>query len=251
MSDLSGRVALITGASRGIGAAIARLLGESGFAVGVNFLKREDRAQEIVAEIETAGGRAMALQADVGDPASVETMVRATTEAYGSIDVLVNNAMGELPSKPFAELVWDDFQLLIDVQIRGTFNCCQSVLPLMENQGRGSIVNIISTYALGAPPARMAAYVTAKSALLGLTRALATEYTGRGIRVNMVSPGPTETDLLESIPDRVKQVMAAQNPMKRLAQPEDCARAVQFLVTDPSEYISGANLVVSGGQVVL
>lgn len=251
MSDSSGRVALVTGASRGIGAATARLLGESGFAVVVNFLKMEDKAQEVVAEIKAAGGRAMAIQADVRNPASVEAMVQATITAYGSIDVLVNNAMGELPAKPFAELVWDDFQTLIDVQIRGAVNCCQYVLPLMENQGRGSIVNIISTYALGTPPARMSAYVTAKSALLGLTKSLAVEYTNKGVRVNMVSPGPTETDLLGSIPSRLKEMMAAQNPMKRLAQPEDCARGVLFLATDQSEYMSGANLVVSGGQVVL
>ncbi|MDA0733975.1 MAG: SDR family oxidoreductase [Chloroflexi bacterium] len=251
MNENSGRVALVTGASRGIGAATARLLGESGFAVGVNFLSMEDKAQEVVASIKATGGRAMALQSDVRDQASVETMIQATVAAYGSIDVLVNNAMGELPSKPFAELVWEDFQTLIDVQIRGAVNCCQSALPLMETQGRGSIVNIISTYALGAPPARMSAYVTAKSALLGLTKALAVEYTAKGIRVNMVSPGPTETDLLGNIPARLKDMMAAQNPMKRLAQPEDCARAVLFLATDQSEYMSGANLVVSGGQVVL
>ena len=251
MRDNSGRVALVTGASRGIGAATARLLGESGFAVGVNFLKMEDRALEVVAEIKAAGGRAMALQADVRDPASVEDMIQATLAAYGAIDVLVNNAMGGLPSKPFAELVWDDFQLLLDVLIRGAVNCCQSVLPLMENQGRGSIVNIISTSAFGTPPARMSAYVTAKSALVGLTKALAVEYTTKGIRINMVSPGATETDLLDSIPIRVKEIMAAQNPMRRLARPEDCAQSVLFLVSDQSEYVSGANIVVSGGQIVL
>lgn len=251
MIDSAGRVAIVTGASRGIGAATARLLGKSGFAVGVNYLSMADSAQEVVARIEATGGRALAIQADVRDQASVEKMVKATQEAYESVDVLVNNAMGELPSKPFNELMWEDFQLLLDVQVHGAVNCCQAVLPLMESQGRGSIVNIISTYALGTPPARMSAYVTAKSALLGLTKVLAVEYTARGIRVNMVSPGPTETDLLGSLPDRVKQVMAAQNPMKRLGRPEDCARTVLFLASDKSEYMSGANLVVSGGQVIL
>jgi 3-oxoacyl-[acyl-carrier protein] reductase len=217
----------------------------------VNYLKSRDKAEAVVAGIKSAGGQAMAVQADVRDLPSVEAMVRTTTEAYGSIDVLVNNAIGELPSKPFGELTWDDFQLLFDVQVRGAFNCCHAVLPWMEKKGRGCIINIISTYALGGPPARMLPYVTAKSALLGFSKGLAAEYTAKGIRINMVSPGPTETDLLGNLPPRVKEFMAAQNPMRRLGRPEDCARTVLFLATDESEYISAANVVVSGGQLVV
>ncbi|MFQ5801458.1 MAG: SDR family NAD(P)-dependent oxidoreductase [Candidatus Methylomirabilales bacterium] len=245
------RVALVTGGSRGIGAATARLLGAHGFAVVVNYLGMRDKAEEVVANIEAVSGRAITVRADVRNLASVETMVRAATEAYGSIDVLVNNAIGEFPSMPFGELVWDDFQLLIDVQVQGTVNCCKCVLPLMEKRRRGSIINVISTYALGSPPPKMLPYVTAKSALLGFSKGLAAEYTAKGIRVNMVSPGPTETDLLGGLPARVKQVMAAQNPMGRLAQPQDCAQTVLFLASDASEYVSGANIVVSGGQVVV
>ena len=251
MSDLNGRVALVTGASRGIGAETARVLGKHGFAVVVNYFRMRDKAEEVVANIEATGGRAMSAWADVRDLASVEAMVRATTEAYGPIDVLVNNAIGELATKPFEDLIWDDFQVLIDVQVRGAVNCCQVVLPLMQEKGRGSIINIISTYALGNPPAKMLPYVTAKSALLGLSKGLAAEFTTKGIRVNMVSPSPTETDLLGALPDRVKQMMATQNPMRRLARPEDCARTVLFLATDESQYVSGANLVVSGGQVIV
>ncbi len=249
--NCSGQVALVTGASRGIGAAVGRLLAAQGFSVVVNFIRAQDKAEQVVASIEADGGRAMAVRADVRDLPSVEAMVQTAVDAYGSIDVLVNNASGELPNKAFRELAWDDFQQLIDIQVRGAVNCCHAVLPVMEKNGRGSIVNIISTYALGSPPVRMLAYVTAKSALIGFSKGLAAEYTAKGIRVNMVSPGPTETDLLGNVPERVKQLMAAQHPMKRLAQPQDCARSVLFLASESSAYISGANLVVSGGQVML
>lgn len=251
MIDLHGRVALVTGASRGIGAATARALGKNGFAVVVNYFRTRDKAEEVVADIKSAGGRAVTAQGDVRDPESVEAMVRATTETFGSVDVLVNNAIGEVVAKSFHDLGWDDFQLLIDIQVRGAVNCCRSVLPLMEKRGRGSIVNIISTYALGGPPTKLLPYVTAKAALLGFSKGLAAEYTPRGVRVNMVSPGPTETDLLRGVPSRLKEAMAAQNPTRRLGRPEDCAQAVVFLVSDTSEYVSGENLIVSGGHMVI
>ena len=251
MRPFTGSVALVTGASRGIGAASARLLAENGFAVIVNYLKMRENAEKLVADIASAGGKSIALRADVRDRSAVETMVQATVESFGAVDVLVNNAIGELPAKPFSDLSWEDFQLLMDVQVRGAVNCCQTVLPLMEKKGRGSIINIISTFALGVPPSKMSPYVTTKAALLGLTRALATELTVKGIRVNSISPGPTDTDLLSGLPPRVKEMMALQNPMRRLGRPEDCARLVLFLATEASEYMSGANLVLSGGQVIV
>ena len=251
MSRPPGRVALVTGASRGIGAAIARLFGESGFSVVVNYHRMKDKAEEVVAHIQASGSRATAVCADVRDPVRVEAMIQSAVNEYGSIDVLVNNAGGDLLYKPFGDFAWDDFQRLIDVQVRGAVQCCRVVLPFMEQKGRGSIINIISTVALGNAPAKMSPYVTVKAAMIGFSKALASEYAPKGIRVNMISPGFTETDLVAGLPGRMKEILAAQNPMKRLGRPQDCAQAALFLATDGSEFISGANLVVSGGQVVV
>ena len=245
------QVALVTGGSRGIGAATAKMLAANGFSVIVNYLQNQKAGEAVVADIEKKGGRALTIQADVRDLTSVQMLVEKAYQSYGSIDLLVNGAIGDLPSKSFAEVSWDEIQTLINVQLKGTYNCCHEVLPHMEKEGGGSIINIISTYALAIPPKKMLPYVTVKTALMGFSKSLAVEYAPKGIRINMISPSPTDTDLLRDIPPRVKQVMAAQNPMKRLAQPDDCARTILFLASEASDFISGANIIVSGGQVML
>jgi len=249
-SSSTGRVVIVTGASRGIGAATARLFGSRGYAVVVNYLADAAKAETVVADIEAGGGRAMAIQGDVRDAAAVERIVTSAVDQYGGVHALVNNAMGVMAAKPVAESSWDDFQSQIDGAIKATLLCCQCVIPLMEQQGGGAIINVGSTYALGVPPAKMAAYVTAKAGLIGLTRALAVECAARKIRVNMVSPSPVDTDLWAGVPPRMKDMMAAQHPMKRLGRPEDVAEAVYFLASEASAYVAGTNLIVSGGQVV-
>lgn len=251
MKRKESQVALITGGSRGIGAATAKMLAANGFSVIVNYHQNQKAGEAVVADIENKGGRALSIQADVRDLTSVQMMVEKAYQSCGSIDLLVNGAIGDLPTKSFTEVSWDDIQALIDVQLKGAYNCCHEVLTLMEKEGGGSIVNIISTYALAIPPKKMLPYVTVKTALIGFSKSLAAEYAPKGIRVNMISPSPTDTDLLGDISPRVKQVMAAQNPMKRLAQPDDCARTILFLASEASDFISGANIVVSGGQVML
>ncbi len=248
---LGERVALVTGSSRGIGAAIAQALAASGARVAINYLKNEAAATELKRRIETNGGRAIAIQADVTQPDAVARMIDAVASHFGKpVDALINNASGAIQAKPFTETNWNEIQSHLDTQLRGAFNCCQAVVPAMIEAGSGRIVNIGSTSAWSAPPANQIGYVTAKAALKAFTKALAVELGPKGIRVNLVSPGMTETDLIADVPERLRKVQAMQTPLRRLAAPEDAARAVAFLCSDAAEFITGADVPVCGGTTM-
>jgi 3-oxoacyl-[acyl-carrier protein] reductase len=250
-SQTEDRVALVTGASRGIGAAISVALGLNGIAVIVNYRESADQANSIVGAITQAGGRAMAVKADVADPAAVASLVSAAESTLGrSIGILVNNAGGPTAQKPFLNHEWDDFERHLAVQLRGALNCCKAVAPGMLKAGRGEIINIGSTYTWCTPPANLSGYITAKAALAAMTRAAAVELGPQGIRVNMISPGMTETDLIADVPERMRKVFAQQNPLRRLATPDDVAQAVLMLCSPAGAYVNGADIPVSGGSVM-
>ncbi len=245
---LSERVALVTGSSRGIGAAIARALAQSGARVVINYLNNESAAADLKSQIERDGRDALAIQADVTQRGPVERLADQAHNHFGKpIDVLVNNASGAIHAKQFSELEWDDVQAHLDTQVRGAFNCCKAVIPAMLNAQSGRIINIGSIYAWNAPPANLTGYVAAKAALKAFTRSLAVELGPKGIRVNMVSPGMTETALISGVPERLRKVQAMQTPLRRLAAPDDVARAVAFLCSDAAEFITGADIPVCGG----
>jgi len=245
---LSQRVALITGSSRGIGAAIARTLAEAGCGVVINFIKNEAAAADLQRAIETSGGQAIAIQADVTDAEAVKQMVDRASQHFGKpVDVLVNNASGAIQARPFAETSWQEMQTHFDTQVRGAFNCAQATLPAMLTGQSGRIINVGSIYAWNTPPANLTGYVTAKAALRAFTRSLAVEFGPKGIRVNLVSPGMTETDLIADVPERLRKVQAMQTPLRRLAVPEDVARTVAFLCSEAAEFITGADIPVCGG----
>ncbi|MEZ5353284.1 MAG: SDR family oxidoreductase [Bryobacteraceae bacterium] len=242
------RVVLVSGGSRGIGAATALEFGRAGAMVAVNYLRREDAAEALCRRIEEEGGRAVAVQADVSASGDVRRAVDAAAEAFGRpVDVLVNNACATPEPKPFLETEWSDFAALLDVQLRGAYHCARAVLPAMVAQGSGVIVNIGSSLIEQPPPAQWSAWVSAKSALLGLTRTLAVEFGPKGVRVNMVSPGATETDSIAAVPERLRKVQAMQTPLRRLAEPIDVARTVVFLCSEGGRFITGADVPVSGG----
>jgi 3-oxoacyl-[acyl-carrier protein] reductase len=245
------RVAIVTGASRGIGAQIARTLAAKGLAVVVNYHNSAERARQLVAEIEAAGGTAIALQADVRDAQAVAAMVAQATDRLGPPRVLVNAAVGELIGRPLTELRWDDFAAHLDYQLKAVLNLCQAAHPLMKTAGGGAIVNILSQVTGGVPAPGMADYVSAKSALLGLSKAMAAEWAEDQIRVNMVSPGLTRTELTEHLQERAFKMEAARTPLKRIATPEDIAQAVAYLAGDESSFLTGSNLFVAGGQVMV
>lgn len=248
---LSERVALVSGSSRGIGAATAFELARAGACVGVNYLTQADAARSLCRAIADAGGNAFAVQADVTNPEAVAEAMELVSRQFGKpVDVVVNNAAIPPVAKPFLELGWQEVQDMIDVSVRGAFNCARVALPRMLEAGSGVIVNIGSALNHAAPPAQWTAFVTAKAALLAMTRSLAVEFGPKGVRVNMVSPGTTETDAIAAIPERLRKVQAMQTPLRRLAAPEDVARTVAFLCSEAGQYITGADIPVSGGATI-
>ncbi len=250
MSEHTNRVALVTGASRGLGAAIARVLARAGSTVAINYVANDEAAAAVAREIEVAGGRAVLLRADVRDAEAITAGVHRIEAETGPITVMVHNAGALLQPAKFVDVPWEDFQQHFDVCVRGAVNCCRACLPGMSERRQGAIVLIASAAAQAVPPPQWSSYVTAKAAVLGLTRSLAAELGPLGIRVNAVSPGMVPTDLTAFIPDRMKQVLAQQSPLRRLASVDDAAAAVAYLVSEAATYLTGVALPVTGGTVM-
>lgn len=249
--DSGRRVAIVTGASRGMGAQIARTLAKRGFAVAVNYFRSADRALNVVHEIELDGGVAFAVQADVRDAESVSAMVAQVVQTLGPPRVLVNAAVGEFINRPLNDLRWADFVAHMEYQVKAVLQLCQAAYPHMKSAGGGAIVNILSQVTAGVPASGVADYVSAKNALMGLSKAMAAEWAEDMIRVNMVSPGLTRTELTEHYQERVFKMEAARTPLKRIATPDDVASAVAYLVGEEASFLTGVNLFVTGGQVML
>ncbi len=241
---LNGKVALITGASRGIGETTAKLLSLFGAKVVVNYFRGEEDAKRIVAEITSAGGEAVAIQADVSDRQQVKQMVEAACKHFKTVDILVNNAVRDARPIPLMELTWNDFQRDIDVTVKGAFNCCQEIIPLMQAGYGGKIINI-STVFTESPPPHQAKYVVSKSALNGLTRCLAVELAPFDIQVNMVVPGMVKTDLSQHVPRAVLSGMGKAASTKHIVTPADVAIAVVLLASS-SNSNTGQKIPVIG-----
>ncbi len=246
-AGLQDKVVLITGGSRGLGATTAKLFALHGARVAINYRASREQAEAVAGEINAFGGRAMAVQADVTLAEEVRDMVERITAEWGTIDVLVNNAAGNFHPTPFLETRWEKVQEDIDVIVKGAFLVTQAVLPFFIEKGDGRIINV-SSIAVDYPPPLQAKYVIAKSAITGLTRALAVEYADRGIRVNMVVPSMVETDFTSGYDQVAVGRMKAGSPMKRLASPQDVAEAIVFLASSRSGYTTGQKLMVTGGM---
>ena len=257
--NFAGKVILVTGASRGIGAAIAQAFAAEGGYVVVNYLRNEAAADDVVARCKAAGatngGDAWALRADVGDPAQVQAMVAQVLAELGRIDVLVNNAFAPYRFDPeqrkrFWETAWADYQTQFDGAVRATWNVCQAVLPHMRQRAQGSIVNLASDL-VERPVVAYHDYSTAKSALVGFSRNLAAELGPLGIRVNCVAPGLVyPTDASRATREDVKEAIVAQTPLRRIANPADVAGPVLFLASDWGRFMTGQVLLVDGGLVM-
>jgi 3-oxoacyl-[acyl-carrier protein] reductase len=243
---LRDKVVLVTGASRGIGETTAKLFALHGAKVVINYRHGAEDARRVVGEILDGGGQAVAIAADVSQLEEVRTLVREACRRYGTIDVLVNNAARDFRPIPFSKLTWDEIQADIDVIAKGTFLCCQEVLPLMLERGGGKIVNI-STIATDNPPPDQMKYVVAKSALVGLTRSLSVEFAARNIQVNLVVPNFVETDMVTHVSEGFRKKIAQDIPMRRFASPVDVARAVVFLASSYSSFTTGQKIMVTGG----
>jgi 3-oxoacyl-[acyl-carrier protein] reductase len=248
--DLSGKAALVTGGSRGLGAAVCRRLAEAGASVAVHYATAGDRAAKVVAAIKNGGGRAVAIGGDFHDP-SVATRVAEEAQAQlGPISILVNNVGREERLGPALDLDWADYQGILELNVRAAFLTSRALAPAMRRQRWGRIVNVLSM-AMHNNPKGMAAYVTAKSAFHGFTRALAQEVGPDNVTVNSVSPGwiPVERHGPATLPGRM--ATAARTPLGHLGDPGDVANAVLFLASDLAGFITGVEVPVCGGATML
>lgn len=243
---LTGKVALVTGASRGIGRAIALTLAEAGADVVVNYAGSEAAAEEVVREIEAMGRKSFKLRANVGSADEAEEMVKQTIEAYGRLDILVNNA-GITRDNLIMRMKEEEFDQVINTNLKGVFNCIKAVTRPMMKQRSGRIINISSVVGVLGNPGQ-ANYVAAKAGVIGLTKATARELASRGITVNCVAPGFIETDMTDKLPDEARAGLMGQIPLARLGQPNDIAKAVKFLASDDASYMTGQTLHVDGGM---
>jgi len=244
---LTKKVALVTGASRGIGAAIAKKLGSEGFRVVVNYAGSKEKAEEVVASIVSAGGEATAIQADVSSAEQVKDMVKQVTTEYGQLDCLVNNA-GITRDGLLMRMKEADYDAVLDTNLKGAFLCTQAATrPLLKSGG--SIVNIASVVGITGN-AGQANYAAAKAGLIGLTKSVARELAGKQVTVNAVCPGFIETDMTDELTEEQRALSLSGIPLKRFGQTGDIAELVAFLVSDKGRYITGQTLAVDGGMTM-
>jgi len=244
---LKGKVAIVTGASRGIGKAIALRFAAEGAIVIVNYTKSAEKSAAVVDEIRKQGGQAIHVQGDVSIAAGVKNIIQTTLKAFGRIDILVNNA-GVLIPEEFPqtnETTWDK---TIDVNLKGAYLCCKEVVPVMLRQKKGKIINISSNSGLYHPSAmRYVEYVASKAGMNGLTKALALKF-GPYITVNAICPGYIKTEMVEQEDQETERKLLEETAAKRFGKPEEVASAVVFLASEEAEFITGELLIVAGGR---
>ena len=244
-SNLTGKTALVTGASRGIGRAIALRLAKDGAKVALNFATNSAKAESVKAEIEAAGGTAILVQGDVSELSVVNELIKRVVDEWGRVDILINNA-GITRDNLLLKMSEDDFNRVISTNLKGVFNCTKAVAKLMMKQRGGRIVNMSSVTGLTGNIGQTN-YAAAKAGIIGFTKSAARELASRGVTVNAVAPGLINTDMTAALSEKVKEVMLQQIPAGRMGTPEDVANAVAFLVSDQAAYITGQVLAVDGG----
>ncbi len=243
--ELKGKVALVTGASRGIGRAVALELARAGAAVAVNYAASEAAAQEVVREIKTLGVEALAVKFDVAEVEAVAQGIEEIEKALGPVDILVNNA-GLTRDALLMRLKEEDWDRVLSVNLKGTFLVTKAVIPGMLKRRWGRIINISSVVAFSGNPGQTN-YAASKAGLVGFSRSLALEVARRGVTVNVVAPGFIETDMTAALSEKARDALLSQVPMGRAGTPEEVAHAVAFLASEKASYITGAVLHVNGG----
>lgn len=246
--QIEGKVAFVTGASRGIGRSIALTLAEAGADVAINYAGNADAAEEVAAEIRKMGRKAMIVQGDVSQTETAASMLDAVVAEFGRCDILVNNA-GITRDGLLMRMKEEDWDAVLNTNLKGVYNCTKAAIKYMIKQKSGKIVNIASVVGIMGN-AGQANYAAAKAGCIGFTKSVAKEVASRGITVNAVAPGLIATDMTSVLPEKVVEEMAAGIPLKRAGQPIDVAKAVLFLVSDDAAYITGQTLNVDGGMVM-
>lgn len=245
---LTGKIAVVTGASRGIGKAIAVKLASQGAAVVINYNGSREKAEAVKAEIEAQGGTAYLYQCDVSDYAACETFIQDVIKEHGSLDILVNNA-GITRDGLLMKMSEEDFDRVLNTNLKGTFNTIRFATRQMIKQRGGRIINMSSVVGVSGN-AGQANYAASKAGVIGLTKAVAREVASRGITVNAIAPGFIQTDMTDVLSDKVKEAMVGQIPLGRFGQTQDIAEAVAFLASEGAGYITGQVLHVDGGMVM-
>jgi 3-oxoacyl-[acyl-carrier protein] reductase len=241
---LAGKVALVTGGAQGIGKAVALLLARNGADIVISDINLE-KAEETAKEVQALGRKALATKVDVATLGDVEKMVEAILTQFGKVDILVNNA-GIARDKLILRMTEEDWDAVLNINLKGTFNCTKAVVRHMSKQRSGKIVNIASVVGeMG--NAGQGNYAASKAGVIGFTKTIAREFAQRGINVNAIAPGYIETPMTDALPDKAKEELKRLIPMDRLGKPEDVAEAVLFLVSEASSYITGHVLNVNGG----
>ncbi|MCY6485280.1 3-oxoacyl-[acyl-carrier-protein] reductase [Clostridium aestuarii] len=243
---LKGKTAIVTGASRGIGKAIALKFAELGANVVLNYRSSINAAEEVAKAIEAKGVKALLVQADVSKFEDGEKIINAAQEAFGSVDILVNNA-GITKDTLLIRMKEEEFDNVIEVNLKGVFNCTKHAARVMMKQRSGKIINISSVVGL-AGNAGQVNYAAAKAGILGITKSVAKELAARGITVNAIAPGFIATDMTEALSDKIKESIKSNIPLRKLGTPEDIADTAAFLVSDMANYITGQVISVDGGM---
>ncbi len=247
LKPLSGKVILITGASRGIGAAAAKRVAQWGASVIINYHKNRERALEVLGEVEKEGARGMLFQADVTQKEQVEEMGRAVREKFSGVDVLVNNAYFPFEVNPLHQISWEGLEKATHHELAAFYNCARAFIPAMTERKKGKII-VVSSRLAQQPLPRMGAYAAAKAALEAMANTMAIELGPVGITVNVVTPALTLTDASDIMPEEFKEKVRKSRPLQKHLYPEDVAGAIAFLASDEADMLTGSHILITGGS---
>lgn len=245
---LTGKTALVTGASRGIGRAIALELASQGANIAVNYAGNEAKAEEVVKEAEKLGVKAIKIQANVAQNDEVQAMIKSVIKEFGSLDILVNNA-GVTKDNLLMRMKEEEFDQVIDINLKGVFLCTKAVTRQMMKQRAGKIINVASIVGVSGNPGQ-ANYVAAKAGVIGMTKSVALELASRNVHVNAVAPGFIATDMTDVLTEEQQKAIMDLVPLAKFGQPEDVAKVVRFLASDDANYITGQTIHIDGGMVM-